>query len=303
MNKDVRGHSDINQRFVLYAILPRWTHPYISLARLDRPVGIWLLLLPSIWGIVLASSGWSSFDTHIFRVIILFAVGAVVMRAAGCVINDILDRDLDAHVKRTSQRPIASGAVSVWAAIVYLLMLLGLGFLVLIQFNVTTIMLGFVTLPLIATYPLMKRVTWWPQAFLGVVFNFGALMGWTAIHGSLAFEIVLLYIGCIFWTLGYDTIYAHQDLEDDAMAGIKSTARRFGSQSRQWVAGFYMVSALLFGIAAYNILGIYGLIAGVVMGIHFARQIYKWDASNAKSSLNIFKSNIVAGFLFMIFLI
>ena len=277
--------------------------PYAYLMRLDRPIGIWLLLLPGFWSITLASDGISHFGSHEWRIIALFIIGAIIMRGAGCVVNDLWDRDLDKMVERTKNRPLASGAVSTRKGIVFLATLLLIGLVILLQFNVTTIILGIITIPLIMSYPLMKRFTWWPQAFLGLTFNFGALMGYSAITGQISLPSALLYLGGIFWTLGYDTIYAHQDKEDDIMAGIKSTALKFGENSKIWVGGFYALSTA-------SILGAY-IIAGntyttsiliLIPALHFAWQLQAWNPNNQSSSLSIFKSNQITGLLILLIL-
>ena len=268
------------------------------LARLDRPIGIWLLLLPSLWGIALASSHLSGFSFKILWLIFLFTLGAIVMRAAGCVVNDIWDRKLDAQVERTRVRPLASGEISVCQALIFLFGLLMIGFCVLILMNGTTILLGLLSVPLIAVYPLMKRITFWPQAFLGLTFNFGALMGWAAVMDGLGLPAVLLYVSGFFWTLGYDTIYAHQDKDDDALIGMKSTALKFGDDSKKWVSGFYagmlVCLAWAFALSSLNVLAFPGL--GLV-GVHLFWQIRCWDMDDPACSLAVFKSNRDLGLL------
>ncbi len=223
------------------------------------------------------------------------------MRGAGCVVNDLWDRDLDKLVERTKNRPIASGAVSTKAGLLFLATLLLIGLIILLQFNLVTVILGCLVVPLIISYPLMKRITWWPQAFLGLTFNFGALMGWSAITGEITAPAILLYIGGIFWTLGYDTIYAHQDKEDDAMAGIKSTALKFGKYSKLWVSIFYTLSILLILFANILTDGL-GLASALIIipALHFAWQIYKWEQDNQSSSLYIFKLNQITGLLILL---
>ncbi len=280
--------------------LPEKFHPYIYLARLDRPIGVWLLLLPGWWAIMLASSQLSGLTFKVFLLFILFAFGAVVMRAAGCVINDLWDRKLDAQVERTSVRPLAAGDISVTQALVFLATLLGIGFCILILMNGTTILLGLLTIPLIAIYPFMKRITFWPQAMLGLTFNFGALMGWSAVMDTVSLPAVFLYIGACFWTLGYDTIYAHQDKEDDALIGIKSTALKFGEDSKKWVNGFYaamlMSVALAFALSDVNLLALPGL---ALVAAHLFWQIGQWDMDDPASCLTVFKSNRDLGFLIL----
>lgn len=281
--------------------LPERYKPYIYLARVDRPIGVWLLLLPAWWGILLASLHLSGFTFKILWLFLLFFIGAVVMRAAGCVINDLWDRKIDAEVERTSVRPLASGDVSVQQALVFLGILLSIGFCILIMLNGTTILLGLLSLPLVVIYPFMKRVTFWPQAFLGLTFNFGALMGWSAVMDGVSLQAVLMYVGCFFWTLGYDTIYAHQDKEDDALVGVKSTALKFGSDSKLWVSGFYSAMLLSFAVALalspVNMLALPGLAA---VAAHLFWQIGRWDMDDQASSLAVFKSNRDLGFLVLL---
>ncbi|HEU0118114.1 MAG TPA: 4-hydroxybenzoate octaprenyltransferase [Alphaproteobacteria bacterium] len=227
---------------------PAALKPYARLMRLDKPIGTWLLLLPCWWSIALASDRFPNIG-----LIILFALGAIVMRGAGCVVNDIYDRKLDHEVARTSTRPLASGELKLWQAIIFLAMLLLIGLGVLIMLNGATITIGVVSLLLVFTYPLMKRITWWPQLFLGFTFNWGALMGWSAVTGGIGLGALWLYIAGIFWTLGYDTIYAHQDVHDDARIGVKSTARLFGADSKHWVAGFYAFAVLFLALAGHAV--------------------------------------------------
>src|SRR5579871_4940160 len=228
------------------ASLPGGLRPYARLARLDRPIGTWLLLFPCWWGIALAAERWP--DWYLMA---LFGIGAVVMRGAGCTFNDIVDRDFDAKVERTRTRPIPSGAVSVRSAVLFMLLQLAAGAAILFSLNRLSIALGILVIALIATYPFMKRITYWPQFFLGLNFNWGALMGWTAARGDLTLAPLLLYIGGIAWTLGYDTIYAHQDKEDDALIGVKSSARRLGARTRPALFLFYGVAVALFALAGH----------------------------------------------------
>lgn len=276
--------------------IPKWLAPhsermraYAHLMRLDRPIGTWLLLLPGWWAIALA-------DPWRWDLYILFAIGAVVMRGAGCVVNDLWDQDMDAKVERTRVRPLPSGALTRREAFGLLGVLLLIGFLILISMPPMAIGLGVLSLGFVVTYPLMKRFTWWPQLFLGFTFNFGALIGWAAATGALSWQAVVLYTGGIFWTLGYDTIYAHQDKEDDALAGIKSTARLFGNNSKRWIAGFYTAAIILFATAV-------PLHASVLMALpalHFAWQVREWDMNDPSSSLKFFKSNRDAGLLILL---
>lgn len=255
--------------------------------RLDRPIGAWLLVLPCWWGVAMASRGFPD-----VAVLGLFAVGAVLMRGAGCTANDIADRNFDGKVARTATRPIPSGAVSVAQAIAFLLLLCALGLLVLVQFNPFAIALGASSLVLVGIYPFMKRVTYWPQVFLGLAFNWGALLGWAVVRGHLDVAPVVLYVAGIFWTLGYDTIYAHQDKEDDILIGIKSTALRFGARTGRWLVGFYALTVGLIGVAgALAGLGpafYFGLAVG---GAHLAWQVATLNIDAPRNCLRRFKSN------------
>lgn len=276
-------------------------HPYATLARLDRPIGIWLLLLPGWWGIVLASGGLFHMGLKSWTLIVLFGIGAIIMRAAGCVINDLWDRDLDKQVERTKSRPLAAGTLNEKQAMVFLAGLLTVGLLILLTMNWTTIILGVLSIPLIVAYPYMKRITWWPQAFLGITFNFGALMGYSAVTGTLGFSALLLYAAGICWTLGYDTIYAHQDREDDAMAGIKSTARLFGEDSPRWVKSFYDLCAgfLVFAVLLQGS-GLWGAIAILMACSHLLWQMTEWQPQDPASSLLIFRANRDFGLLVLL---
>ncbi len=267
--------------------------------RLDRPIGIWLLLLPGLWGIILGTGGISKITPHSLWVVFLFCIGAVVMRGAGCIVNDLWDKDLDIMVERTRNRPLAAEIISPRKAFVFLATLLLISFVILIQLNKTTIFLGFLSLPFIALYPFMKRITWWPQAFLGLTFNFSALMGWSAITDEIGVVALLLYMAGIFWTLGYDTIYAHQDKEDDAFAGIKSTALKFGDQSKIYVGVFYALSLICIFMA--KDLSPASIIVALP-ALHFIWQLKSWDLQSQESALKIFKSNTVAGILVLLFL-
>ena len=282
-------HTDIQ--------IPPWLEPFSAkikafahLARLDRPIGTWLLLLPGWWAIALAQTRmrWDLF--------ILFAIGAIVMRGAGCVINDLWDHKMDAKVARTKGRPLPSGRVSRREAYTFLACLLLIGFSILMSLSYTAIQIGVISLVFIVVYPLMKRFTWWPQLFLGLTFNFGALMGTAAVKDYVTTNAWWLYAAGIFWTLGYDTIYAHQDKEDDALVGIKSTARLFGEQSKQRVARFYLSMMALMVFAAPT--------PWMILPVaHFAWQVYAWDMNDPASSLKFFKSNRDAGLLILLVLL
>ena len=270
---------------------PAAWQPYLRLARMDRPIGTWLLLFPCWWSVTLAevSNGRPYPD---LKLLALFAIGAVVMRGAGCAYNDYVDREYDARVARTAGRPIPSGQVSPEAALLFVAALSGVGFLVLIWFNLFTILLGIASLGLVAIYPFMKRLTYWPQAVLGLAFNWGALMGWAAVKGSLDWPALLLYAGSVLWTIGYDTIYAHQDTEDDLMLGLKSTALTFGEDTPFWVGGFY-VGALLLWIGAGFLAGTHLVFFfGVALvGLQMAWQVSTLDTSDPKNCLRRFRAN------------
>ncbi|WP_435640937.1 4-hydroxybenzoate octaprenyltransferase [Micavibrio aeruginosavorus] len=286
-------HTDIHhQGWIAY--LPGFVRPYALLMRLDRPIGTWLLLLPGWWAIVLAAGGVRAMNPYDWKLIILFAVGAIVMRGAGCVINDLWDRKLDARVERTAARPLASGAVSVPAACVLLGALLSIGLMILLELNITAILLGVLSVAFIVVYPAMKRITWWPQAFLGLTFNFGALMGWAAVTGAVDMAALYLYAAGFFWTLGYDTIYAHQDKEDDARIGIKSTALFLGEKSRIWIAGFYTLTLILLALAIGSV---WGFVTLIPAAMHLAWQVKDWDMNDPASSLKFFRSNRDFGLL------
>eukprot|EP01018_Ginkgo_biloba_P010589 Gb_40801 [translate_table: standard] len=270
--------------------LPKWLAPYAHLSRLDKPIGTWLLAWPCMWSIALAAPAGSLPD---YKMLSLFGLGAVLLRGAGCTVNDLLDRDIDGKVQRTKFRPIACGTLTPFQGLSFLgfQLLLGLG--VLLQLNNFSRILGASSLLLVASYPLMKRFTFWPQAYLGLTFNWGALLGWAAIKGSLDLGIVLpLYASGIYWTLVYDTIYAHQDKEDDLIVGIKSTALRFGDQTKNWISGF--------GVACISSLALSGFNAGLgwpfYIGIttaasHLAWQILTVDISNRVDCNRKFVSN------------
>src|SRR5665213_2694154 len=223
---------------------PSGLRPYIRLARLDRPIGTWLLLFPGWWGVALAAQSWPD-----WRLLVLFGIGAVAMRGAGCTLNDIADRDYDGKVERTRLRPIPSGAVSLRQAVIFMALELGVGAAVLACLTPAAMVLGFLVLVLIGTYPFMKRITYWPQFFLGLNFNWGALMGWAAVRDGVGWPALLLYLGGICWTLGYDTIYAHQDKEDDVLIGVKSAALALGDRTRPFLFAFYAGAVALWAAA------------------------------------------------------
>lgn len=267
--------------------VPAPVRPYCRLARLDRPIGTWLLLLPCWWSLALATDGWPN-----LYYIVLFGAGALLMRGAGCTINDLADREFDAKVARTATRPIANGDVSPFQAMLFLGLQLGLGLLVLLQFNTYTVWLGISSLGIIVIYPFMKRITYWPQACLGLAFNWGALVGWTAEAGQLQVAPVVMYAAGFFWTLGYDTIYAHQDKADDIRVGVKSTALKFGEKTKPWISGFYGISLLLMAASGYLVGLSWVYYAGLVLcGGQMIWQIKTLDIDNPKNCLVRFKSN------------
>ena len=272
-------------------LLPEAARPFGQLARFDRPIGWWLLLLPCWWSTALAAvaSGDGSLN---LKHILLFVIGAVVMRGAGCTYNDIVDRDIDKAVERTAARPIASGRVSVSKAVLFMGFLCLIGLCVLLQFNTFTIFLGFGSLCFVAIYPFMKRITNWPQVALGFAFSWGALMGWAAHFGEMSVAPLLLYAGAILWTIGYDTIYAHQDREDDVLAGVKSTARLFGDKTKIWLIGFYAGATALFAVSfALSDAGLLSF-AGLAIGAgHMIYQVVKLDIYDADECLMMFRSN------------
>jgi 4-hydroxybenzoate polyprenyltransferase len=275
---------------------PPALRPYIRLARLDRPIGTWLLLFPGWWAIALAAAGWPD-----WRLLALFGIGAMAMRGAGCTLNDIVDRDFDGRVERTRTRPIPSGAVTLRQAWAFMALELAVGAAVLFSLDRLAILLGLLVLLLIATYPFMKRVTYWPQFFLGLNFNWGALMGWAAVRGEIAAPALLLYIGGICWTLGYDTIYAHQDKEDDVLIGVKSAALALGPRTRVWLFVFYGAAVALWAAAgaAAGMSGVYWLGLGLA-ALQFLWQAARVDTDNSADCLAKFRSNRWAGWLLLL---
>ena len=278
-------------------LAPSWSRPYLRLARADRPIGAWLLLLPCWWSAGLAAVNAGSPYPNPWHVV-LFFVGAFVMRGAGCTWNDILDRDLDAKVARTRSRPIPSGQVSVKAAAAFLVAQALVGLLVLLQFNRFTVLLGIASLGVVAIYPLMKRIIWWPQIILGFAFSWGALMGWAAVFSRLDAAALLLYAGSVAWVVGYDTIYAHQDREDDALVGVKSTARLFGARTRLALVCFYTIAVLLIGLSgAAAGAGPVFVVGCILFGAHLGWQIDRIDVDDPDLCLRLFKSNRDAGLI------
>jgi 4-hydroxybenzoate polyprenyltransferase len=279
------------------SLAPAWSRPYLRLARLDRPIGSWLLLLPCWWSSALAAVAAREATPPLLH-IVLFFVGAFAMRGAGCTWNDIVDRDLDRVVERTRSRPIPSGQVSVRQAAVFLVLQALIGLAVLVSFNGFTIALGIASLAMVAIYPFMKRITYWPQIVLGLAFSWGALMGWAAHFGRLDAPALLLYAGSIAWVIGYDTIYAHQDREDDALVGIKSTALLFGEHTKRMLTLFYGLAVIFIGVAGLaggaGILSALGLLA---FAAHLGWQIVRLDITDPDRCLRLFKSNRDAGLI------
>jgi 4-hydroxybenzoate polyprenyltransferase len=277
-------------------LAPVWVRPYLRLARLDRPIGSWLLLLPCWWsaGLAAVAAGQNVDLWHV----VLFFVGAFAMRGAGCTWNDIVDRDLDARVERTRSRPIPSGQVTVGAAAAFLLAQALVGLAVLLQFNPFAVAAGIASLAVVAVYPFMKRFTYWPQIGLGLAFSWGALMGWAAAFGRLDLPAYLLYAGSIAWVIGYDTIYAHQDREDDALIGIKSTALLFGANTKPMLAVFYALAVALIAFAGWSAGGGFIFALGLVLfAAHLAWQIARLDIDDPGNCLVVFKSNRDAGLI------
>ncbi|MCP1972547.1 4-hydroxybenzoate octaprenyltransferase [Bradyrhizobium elkanii] len=276
---------------------PVWTRPYLRLARYDRPIGSWLLLMPCWWSAALAA-GVAHDVRSLPLVVLLFFIGAFVMRGAGCTWNDITDRDLDAKVERTRSRPIPAGQVTVTQAVVFMVLQALIGLLVLLQFNRFAVMTGIASLLIVAIYPFMKRITWWPQVVLGLAFSYGALMGFAVTLARIDLTAIALYAGSIAWVIAYDTIYAHQDAEDDALIGVKSTARLFGARTHRALVIFYGLAVLLIGVA-FALAGArwpawMGLAA---FALHLAWQVRRLDISDGALCLRIFKSNRDAGFI------
>src|SRR5215471_2613776 len=276
---------------------PSWTRPYLRLSRFDRPIGSWLLLMPCWWSAALAA-GMSGHIASLPLTVALFFIGAFVMRGAGCTWNDITDRDLDARVERTRSRPIPAGQVSVKQALAFLLAQASVGLVVLLQFNRFAIGAGIASLLIVAIYPFMKRITWWPQIVLGLAFSWGALMGFAVTFGRIDATALALYAGSIAWVIAYDTIYAHQDAEDDALIGIKSTARLFGERTHQALVVFYGLAVVLIGVA----LVLAGCHSAAWIGLsafaaHFAWQVNRFRIGDPALCLRLFKSNRDAGLL------
>jgi len=274
---------------------------FIQLTRLNKPIGFLLLFWPCVWGLTLAY--YYSGATNLYlKYIILFFLGSVLMRSAGCIFNDIVDRDFDKKVQRTKERPIASGKVSIIGAFIYIVLLCSISLLILLQFNLLTIMLGMSSMILAFCYPFMKRITYWPQLFLGLTFNWGIIMGWTSISNSISMEPIILYLAAIFWTLGYDTIYGLQDMHDDEIIGIKSTSIKFKNNVKVFVGTCYSL-CVLFILILYFMMGIdkYLLSLSIFFILSLIYQIIIFKIGNPKSCLTAFKINNLTGIFVFVF--
>tara|TARA_Y100001936_G_scaffold250230_1_gene302490 strand:- start:754 stop:1614 length:861 start_codon:yes stop_codon:yes gene_type:complete len=273
---------------------------FLELTRLKKPIGFMLLFWPCAWGLTTAYDFQNGVNQYIFYISLFFA-GSVLMRSAGCIVNDIADKDFDKNVERTKNRPLASGKLSIKTAIIYSIILCFFAFLVLINFNFLTILLAIASMPLAFIYPLMKRFTYWPQLFLGITFNYGLLLGWTCINSNISLTPIIFYLGAIFWTLGYDTIYGFQDIEDDEIIGVKSTSIKFKKNPKV----FLSISYILF-IFCYFFTGIllnfnnFFFMGLIIISIHLFLQIYKFETSNKIGCLKIFKSNNIFGLLILL---
>ncbi|WP_255449649.1 4-hydroxybenzoate octaprenyltransferase [Shimia ponticola] len=287
---------------------PAWTRPYLRLSRADRPIGTWLLFIPCIWGTLLAALADGNARLWDLWIIAGCGIGAFLMRGAGCTWNDITDRDFDAKVARTKSRPIPSGQVTVRGAVMWMVLQALIAFGILLSYSVQTIAVGMTSLIFVAIYPFAKRFTWWPQVFLGLAFNWGALLAWTAHSGSLGWPAVGLYLAGIAWTLFYDTIYAHQDTEDDALIGVKSTARLFGDQTPAWLRRFLVitvtmmtVSVIAAGLNASPLALAFALIGPWAMGWHLMWQLGRFNPDDKASLTPLFQSNRDAGLIPVLF--
>jgi len=282
---------DSERRGLIGALPPR-LRPYASLMRLDRPIGTWLLYWPCAWSVALAGvdGRWDLFAW--------FALGAFAMRSAGCVYNDVVDRDLDRRVERTRLRPLASGRVSLRSAWILIGLLCAIGLAVLLQLDRTAALVALASIAPVAAYPFMKRITWWPQAWLGLVFSWGALVGWPAVTGALSWTPLLLWCGSIAWVIGYDTLYAIQDIEDDALVGVKSSARRLGDKAPLGIAIFYALAVVLWGAAIWTVRPDWiALLALVPAALHLANQALRADPRDGEGALRLFRSNRTCGLL------
>ena len=282
---------DSERRGFIGALPPR-LRPFASLMRLDRPIGTWLLYWPCAWSVALAGVGgrWDLF--------LWFALGAFAMRSAGCVYNDIVDRDLDKKIERTRLRPLASGRVTLESAWLLVVSLCLIGLLVVLQLNLTAAIVALASIVPVAAYPFMKRITWWPQAWLGLVFSWGALVGWPAVMGRPGLPALLIWFGSIAWVIGYDTLYAIQDIEDDALVGVKSSARRLGEKAPVGVAIFYLIAVLFWAAAVWSVRPDWiALLALGPAALHLAIQAVRADPEDGELALRLFRSNRTCGLL------
>lgn len=285
-------------------VAPRFSRPYLRLSRADRPIGTWLLYVPCLWGLSLAILATDSYSARDLWTVVGTGIGALLMRGAGCTWNDITDRHIDGSVARTRSRPIPAGQVTVRGALIWMVAQAVLAFFILITFYPTAILLGVLALGPVAIYPFAKRFTWWPQLFLGLAFNWGALLAWAAHTNSIGPVPIVLYFAGVAWTLFYDTIYAHQDAEDDALIGVKSTARLFGEDSRKWLRFFMTVTIILFGLAVVlaaserSVLSLMIALGGPwALGWHLTWQLIRFDPDDSGGLLRIFRSNRNAGLI------
>ena len=274
---------------------------FIELTRLKKPIGFMLLFWPCAWGLTLAYDFSENLNNY-FYFLILFFLGSVLMRSAGCIVNDILDRKFDAKVFRTKKRPIASGKISIIQAVLYSIVLCFIALLVLLNFNLITIILALVSMPLAFTYPLMKRFTYWPQLFLGITFNYGLILGWTAVSGEIEIATIMFYIGAIFWTLGYDTIYGYQDIKDDEIIGLKSTSIKFKGSEKKFLITCYFILVLSLILGGYfSEFGLFYFIFLIIPSIHIILyQMRIFDQNNPDKCLRIFKSNNYFGLIILL---
>ena len=288
----------MNPAFVIYKInLMKKIKTFIELTRLNKPTGYMLLFWPSLWGLTLAYNQNYNAEKYLIYILYFF-LGSVLMRSAGCIVNDVVDKDFDQKVKRTKDRPIASEKISLLMAIIYILFLCTFAFLILIQFNFLTIALGLLSMPFAFSYPYMKRITYWPQLFLGITFNFGIIMGWASLSNGLSIEPVLLYFMAIFWTLGYDTIYGYQDIYDDEIIGVKSTSIKFKNNPKIFIGTCYLISITLLIILSLTMMNKQFYLFLLIFPLfHFLYQLIKLDIKNPDNCLKIFKSNNLYGLI------
>ncbi|MYE37143.1 MAG: 4-hydroxybenzoate octaprenyltransferase [Rhodobacteraceae bacterium] len=304
-NSQMERVSDAPANNFVYKFSPAWALPYLQIARWDRPIGTWLLLIPCWWGLFLATTSSGQFSIHDIWLFVAFGIGALLMRGAGCTWNDLMDHKMDAQVERTKSRPLPSGRISRKNALIWLVMQSLSAALILLSFNTYSIILGLLSIVPATIYPFAKRFTWWPQFFLGVAFNWGALLGWSAHTGSLGLPPIILYISGIFWTLFYDTIYSHQDTTDDKLTGIKSTGLLFGKKTKEWLVYFLLGSLLCITFAVGIVLFANGggtritlaFTSIALFGFHMIWQINRLELDSPEVCLKLFRSNRDAGLI------